>query len=224
MVDILLGPKCVYYLTHSTGVNTAHECKSYSSIWVIYKYMTILLYNIKCDICTQHTYNFHKKIIKAINKYHRTCHITQHKMEIILSMGSANERWHYSVMSSLIGWAHTKNDPCKMETQLHTHVCSPQEPMLWHGSHMFSLKITFSWCESNWKIKLKISNFLCKYFTLTHSWHIPPLHMVTLKSISSCYIWEILFLSTSSGESLLICLVWACYLNPRDWLSLSRGS
>ena len=26
-------------------------------------------------------------------------------------MGSANERWHYIVMSSLIGWAHTQNDP-----------------------------------------------------------------------------------------------------------------
>ena len=31
---------------------------------------------------------------------------------IILGMGSANERWCYSVMSSLIGWAHTQNDPC----------------------------------------------------------------------------------------------------------------
>ena len=31
--------------------------------------------------------------------------------EIILDMGSANERWCYFVTSSLIGWAHTKNDP-----------------------------------------------------------------------------------------------------------------
>ena len=30
---------------------------------------------------------------------------------IILGMGSANERWRYIVMSSLIGWAHTQNDP-----------------------------------------------------------------------------------------------------------------
>ena len=29
---------------------------------------------------------------------------------IILGMGSANERWHYNVMSSPIGWAHTQND------------------------------------------------------------------------------------------------------------------
>ena len=27
-------------------------------------------------------------------------------------MGSANERWRYNVTSSLIGCAHTQNDPC----------------------------------------------------------------------------------------------------------------
>ena len=31
---------------------------------------------------------------------------------IILGMGSANERRRYIVTSSLIGWAHTQNDPC----------------------------------------------------------------------------------------------------------------
>ena len=30
---------------------------------------------------------------------------------IILGMGSTNEKQHYNVMSSLIGWAHTQNDP-----------------------------------------------------------------------------------------------------------------
>ena len=30
-------------------------------------------------------------------------------------MGSANEGRHYTVTSSLIGWAHTQNDPCIME-------------------------------------------------------------------------------------------------------------
>ena len=32
--------------------------------------------------------------------------------EIILGMGSANERWCYFVTSSLIGWAYTQNDHC----------------------------------------------------------------------------------------------------------------
>ena len=31
--------------------------------------------------------------------------------EIILDMGSANQRRHYYVMPPLIGWAHTQNDP-----------------------------------------------------------------------------------------------------------------
>ena len=30
---------------------------------------------------------------------------------IILGMGLANETQRYTVMSSLIGWAHTQNDP-----------------------------------------------------------------------------------------------------------------
>ena len=29
-----------------------------------------------------------------------------------MGMGFANVRWHYIVKSSLIGWAHTQNDPC----------------------------------------------------------------------------------------------------------------
>ena len=35
---------------------------------------------------------------------------------IILWMRPANERWRYIVMSSLIGWGHTQNDPCIMVT------------------------------------------------------------------------------------------------------------
>ena len=35
----------------------------------------------------------------------------QESWEIILGMGSANERRRYNVTSSLIGWAHTKTDP-----------------------------------------------------------------------------------------------------------------
>ena len=30
---------------------------------------------------------------------------------ISLRMRPANERWHYTVMPSLIGWAHTQTDP-----------------------------------------------------------------------------------------------------------------
>ena len=37
----------------------------------------------------------------------------QRRVEIILGMGSANERQCYKITLSLIGWTHTKNDPCK---------------------------------------------------------------------------------------------------------------
>ena len=40
---------------------------------------------------------------------------------IILGMGSANERWHYIVTSSLIGWAHTQNDPFWPTTMVSNH-------------------------------------------------------------------------------------------------------
>ena len=33
---------------------------------------------------------------------------------IILYMRPANERRHHNVTSSLIGWAHTQNDPCEL--------------------------------------------------------------------------------------------------------------
>ena len=37
--------------------------------------------------------------------------LAQHWAGIIVGMGSANERWRYFVMPSLIGWAHIPNDP-----------------------------------------------------------------------------------------------------------------
>ena len=42
-----------------------------------------------------------------------SCKITTTKTGIILCIRPANMRWRYIVTSSLIGWAHTQNDPCK---------------------------------------------------------------------------------------------------------------
>ena len=33
---------------------------------------------------------------------------------MIMCMAATNERWHYKVMSSPSGWAHSKNDPCSI--------------------------------------------------------------------------------------------------------------
>ena len=37
--------------------------------------------------------------------------ICQYYPGIILCMPPANERWHYNIMLSLIGWVHSQNDP-----------------------------------------------------------------------------------------------------------------
>ena len=62
---------------------------------------------------------------------------------IILCMCPANERWHYIVMSSLIGWVHIQNDPCfnvkvingtKMKNepaQCQCQLASPVQLALW---------------------------------------------------------------------------------------------
>ena len=45
----------------------------------------------------------------------------------MLYMHPANERRHYSVTTSLIGWAHTQNDPCLLTYSVaKTHVLSPR--------------------------------------------------------------------------------------------------
>ena len=47
--------------------------------------------------------------------------------KIILCMCPANERWRYNVTSSLIGWAHSQNDPCEWSWCWHC-TSVPQHP------------------------------------------------------------------------------------------------
>ena len=41
---------------------------------------------------------------------------------IILCMRTAKERRRYNVTSSLIGWAHTQNDPCTLPEMMLTYL------------------------------------------------------------------------------------------------------
>ena len=50
------------------------------------------------------------------NIYDTTHTHTYHIAEFILWKRPANERRRYTVASSLIGWAHTQNAPCDIET------------------------------------------------------------------------------------------------------------
>ena len=62
----------------------------------------------------------------SVNYYMQLKSFTmENNVGIILDMGSANERRRYIIMSSLIGWAHSQNDPCKALPILHRkfHCC-----------------------------------------------------------------------------------------------------
>ena len=65
---------------------------------------------------------------------------------IILCMHPANERWRYSVTPSLIGWAHTQNDPwcwySVYQTNCHWHLSTITS---WHGPTLHILAL----CKGN---------------------------------------------------------------------------
>ena len=54
----------------------------------------------------------HDKILKQVKSPNWHGLFSWISLWIILRMCPANERQHYIVMLSLIGWAHTQNDPC----------------------------------------------------------------------------------------------------------------
>ena len=68
------------------------------------------------------------------------CHPTPcQKSKINLGMGSANERRRYNVTSSLIGWAHTQNDPWKSWVP---HTLPGDDTCITHYAFFFPLFLT----------------------------------------------------------------------------------
>ena len=57
---------------------------------------------------------------------------------IIFGMGSANERQRYILMSSLIGWAHSLNDPCTFIKYLYMQ-SSWQARIILHFYHQYTV-------------------------------------------------------------------------------------
>ena len=60
-------------------------------------------------------------LLKLFSLFSKLSNISSRFPGIILCMGSANERRRYNETSSLIGWAHTQNDPwfpvkCQQQT------------------------------------------------------------------------------------------------------------
>ena len=69
----------------------------------------------------------------AIDKYTDQAITERKKPQIILVMGAANESRRYIVTSSLIGCAHTQNDPSKRPSILHPQG-QTMGPLLWKKS------------------------------------------------------------------------------------------
>ena len=64
--------------------------------------------------------------------------------EIILGMGSANERRHYNIMPPHIGRAHTKNDPCNYSKYTpHQYVPVVTKLASWQLSVFSAIKICY---------------------------------------------------------------------------------
>ena len=57
-------------------------------------------------------YVIHK--LHELIKNYKVGYISLENKEVILVIGSANERRRYILMSIHIGWAHTQNDHCNM--------------------------------------------------------------------------------------------------------------
>ena len=84
------------------------------------------------------------------------------KAEIILCMCITNERQLYIVKSSLIGWAHTQNHPCKSSGSLfqqQNQLCLNYSKRVWYTQWLFH-----SWNEYGWIYYRKISNIRCTKF------------------------------------------------------------
>ena len=54
----------------------------------------------------------HNQLIKQLIDHQLGQDIDRTLMGIVLCLRPANERRRYNVTSSLIGWAHARNDPC----------------------------------------------------------------------------------------------------------------
>ena len=103
------GPMCL--LRVSSMISVLPSIFRVHSVCVPSQWETTLRCNVVSHwlvACTEWTLNI--AVLYVISKYD--------KAGIILCMGPANERWHYTVMPSLIGWAHTQNDPWQGQTLL----------------------------------------------------------------------------------------------------------
>ena len=135
------------------GVTTWSNCDSLTSnVFTIWCHILISMFNVA--------------LVSSSKEFQSLC-LTLNVLlfilwlaEIILYMRPVNERWHCSVKASLIGWAHTQNDPWISHSDLfvsiiksyHTVTESGTQylferavPMDWHKINALVLKLQYSW-------------------------------------------------------------------------------
>ena len=94
---------------------------------------------------------------------------------VILWIPPANERWHYIAMSSLIGWAHTQNDPWKWRLKWPAicHFCNSLSRLTTKKTELWIILLAL--CDGNilmGQCKKDLTPLLMQYgddSTVTHS-------------------------------------------------------
>ena len=88
----------------------------------------------------------------------------------ILHMHPVNGRWHHHVMSSLIGWAHTQNDPCRRMIIMYIYICLPLH---------IHLSGTKSWIEK-YKKKFWQQKYYAVNNILNQQWEISSIFLLLI--------------------------------------------
>ena len=89
--------------------------------------------------------------------FNSTNHLSKHNSGIILGVALANERGRYIVMSFLIGWAHTQNDPCNdLSMHPHAHISITLMPQQ-NGCHFADNIFKCIFYSENYNILIQIS-------------------------------------------------------------------
>ena len=113
------GESWAYFFGCSAAVKMCNECIFHSRReWEMHSLHTFplspthLQYQDQFAIGQSHQHWSQVAVTFRCDRHAALKHKQCYDAGIIQCMRPANERWRYIVTSSLIGWAHTRNDPC----------------------------------------------------------------------------------------------------------------
>ena len=97
-----------------------------------------------------------KRDMAFIERMHRNKPNITYIPEIILCISSANGRWCYNAMPSLIGWAHTQNGPC-------IHFLNIISCLLYILCVLLLSFMSYAWTKVIWMV---LSNYLPQWLSV----------------------------------------------------------